>query len=460
MSAGARHESCLVWLGDDRVEFSTRARPQAERPYVVADVHYAGICGSDLHQYRGGSGPRRPPLILGHEAVVTVEGRDGMFVLFPLVCCGECDACVRGEENLCERRGLIGLDRPGVFADSVVVDEAALVAVPDGMDPQVAVLTEPLAASVSALRIAGMVPSTRLAVIGCGPIGLLAVHAAAHAGVHPIVADPLPSRREIALRLGARRHWPTPPNCRRREPTSSLTRQESRPPGAPASPRYAPAAASWCSASRRRRAPSRWARWYGAGSRCADTTRTRVPISRRRCGCSPPARRRSTGSTSPGWRTGESFRRIVQSPEKVTKVILTTIASPAGAALRPTGPRPSTCVSAARRLGIAQRRRELPCPPNEPRCNGSLTARGQSAPALRQRRTPTGVRGARRGAPLNHRADAELNSLASATTKAPKAATINLWLAGLFATATPGTPYRQWMTRRPLASRRRIPDRR
>jgi len=192
------------------VELTTRSRPQAERPQVVADVLYAGICGSDLHQYRGGSGPRRPPLILGHEAVVSVEGRAGTFVVFPLVSCGACDACGRGEENLCERRGLIGLDRPGVFADSVVVAEAALVAVPDGMDPRVAVLTEPLAASVSALRNAGVTASTRLAVIGCGPIGLLAVHAAAHAGVHAIVADPLPSRREIALRLGAQTALPDP----------------------------------------------------------------------------------------------------------------------------------------------------------------------------------------------------------------------------------------------------------
>jgi threonine dehydrogenase-like Zn-dependent dehydrogenase len=210
VSAGARHESCLVWLGEDRVQFTTRARPQADRPYVIADVLYAGVCGSDLHQYRGGPGPRRPPLILGHEAVVSVEGRDGRFVVFPLVCCGGCDACARGEENLCERRGLIGLDRPGVFADSVVVDEASLVAVPDGMDPRVAVLTEPLAASVSAMRIAGVTASTRLAVIGCGPIGLMAVHAAAHSGVHAIVADPLASRRAIALRLGAHEALPDP----------------------------------------------------------------------------------------------------------------------------------------------------------------------------------------------------------------------------------------------------------
>jgi threonine dehydrogenase-like Zn-dependent dehydrogenase len=194
---------CLVWHGGRSVAIERHPLPEPGPGHVVADVIYAGICGSDLHQYRGGAGPRTPPLILGHEAVVRVPGRAGSYVVFPIVSCGGCEACGRGEQNLCEARGLIGLDRPGVFADSVAVDEAALVAIPERTDPRIAVLTEPLAASVSALRLAELAPSTRLAIVGCGPIGLLAIHAAVSAGVHPIVADPIASRRELALRLGA-----------------------------------------------------------------------------------------------------------------------------------------------------------------------------------------------------------------------------------------------------------------
>jgi L-gulonate 5-dehydrogenase len=74
---------------------------------VAFDIALAGVCGSDLHPYRGHRGPRTPPLVLGHEAVGTVRGDDGRYVVFPIVSCGACPACLRGEENLCETRGLL-----------------------------------------------------------------------------------------------------------------------------------------------------------------------------------------------------------------------------------------------------------------------------------------------------------------------------------------------------------------
>ncbi len=199
-----RKMDALVWHGGASVSLERVDRPRPAPGQVLADVRLAGLCGSDLHQYRGNPGPRRPPLVLGHEAVVAVAGNQQRFVVFPLVVCGDCEACARGEENLCRRRGLVGLDRPGVFAESLVVDKSALIPIPHGLDPLVAVLTEPQAASVSALRAEDADERTRLIVIGCGPIGLLAVHAAVHRGIHAVVADPVESRREVALRLGAR----------------------------------------------------------------------------------------------------------------------------------------------------------------------------------------------------------------------------------------------------------------
>jgi threonine dehydrogenase-like Zn-dependent dehydrogenase len=195
--------AALVWHGGRSVGLERVEQPQPASGQLLADVRLAGICGSDLHQYRGNPGPRRPPLILGHEAVVTVAGRPGRFVLYPLVSCGECEACVRDEENLCHRRGLLGFDRPGVFADSLAVDAGALMPIPPQMDARVAVLAEPQAASVSAMRLEGVNEDTRLAIIGCGPIGLLAVYAAKQLGVSPVVVDPIGHRREIALSLGA-----------------------------------------------------------------------------------------------------------------------------------------------------------------------------------------------------------------------------------------------------------------
>ena len=143
--------------------------------------------------------------MLGHEAIGTSPGRQGRFVVFPLVGCRHCDACRRGEVNLCETRGLVGLDRQGVFAERVVVGEDALVPIPDGMDDRVAVLTEPLATPISALRLAGAGPESRVVVFGGGPIGLLTVHACTAAGIGAELVEPVAARRELATRMGASR---------------------------------------------------------------------------------------------------------------------------------------------------------------------------------------------------------------------------------------------------------------
>lgn len=193
----------LVWHGGTELSLDELPEPAPGQEQVVLDVEVAGICGSDLHAYRGHPGPRVPPLVLGHEAIGSVEGRPGRFAVFPLVVCGRCAACRRGEENLCAERGLLGLDRQGVFADRVAVREDALVPVPDGVDPRVAVLVEPLAASVSVLRLDRVEEGDRVLVLGGGPIGLLGVWAALRRGAHVTCVEPLAERRAVAERFGA-----------------------------------------------------------------------------------------------------------------------------------------------------------------------------------------------------------------------------------------------------------------
>jgi threonine dehydrogenase-like Zn-dependent dehydrogenase len=170
---------------------------------VALTVALAGVCGSDLHPYRGHHGPRTPPLVLGHEAVGTVAGDAARYVVFPIVSCGACPACRRGEENLCATRGLLGLDRQGVFAETVAVAPGALTPIPPGVPDEVAVLTEPFACAVSALRYAGAAPGQRVLVLGGGPIGLLTVHACAVRGIEAIAVEPVAARRELARKLGA-----------------------------------------------------------------------------------------------------------------------------------------------------------------------------------------------------------------------------------------------------------------
>jgi threonine dehydrogenase-like Zn-dependent dehydrogenase len=193
----------VVWHGGADLRLEEVEEPRAGDDHVVLDIALAGVCGSDLHAIRGHHGPRRPPLILGHELIGTVEGRDGRFAAFPLVTCGTCAACRRGEENLCERRVLLGLNRQGVFLERLAVGEHELVALPEGLDDEAACLIEPFATALAALRLEDVREGDHVLVIGCGPIGLLTTLGCAVRGASVRAVDPVPERRSWAERLGA-----------------------------------------------------------------------------------------------------------------------------------------------------------------------------------------------------------------------------------------------------------------
>jgi threonine dehydrogenase-like Zn-dependent dehydrogenase len=193
----------LVWHGGRKLAIEEQPDPEPAPGEVVLDVGLAGICGSDLHPFKGHHGPRRPPLVLGHEVVGTVADLPGRWSVFPLSVCGECRHCLAGRENLCVSRQLLGLNRPGVFADRVAVPRDALLEVPDGLSDDLAALVEPLAVCVAALAPAELGPKSRVLVIGCGPIGLLSVHLAVRHGAEVVAVEPVDARREWASRLGA-----------------------------------------------------------------------------------------------------------------------------------------------------------------------------------------------------------------------------------------------------------------
>jgi threonine dehydrogenase-like Zn-dependent dehydrogenase len=193
----------LVWHGGQDLSLDEVPDPIATGDEAVLAVELAGICGSDLHGYRGHPGPRVPPLILGHEAVGTVDGE--RYTVYPLIGCGACARCAAGEDNLCDAWRLLGMHRAGVFAEQVVVPRRSLVPLPTEVDAHHAVLTEPLACCLGALSPHAVRPDTRLLVLGCGPIGLLTVFAAARLGGEVLAVDVVKERRAQAGRLGAAR---------------------------------------------------------------------------------------------------------------------------------------------------------------------------------------------------------------------------------------------------------------
>jgi 2-desacetyl-2-hydroxyethyl bacteriochlorophyllide A dehydrogenase len=201
----------LVFHGPRRLSVE-EADPLPVGPEEVrVDVRAVGVCGSDVHGYAGVNSRRVPGMVMGHEAVGTVsevgQQVEGLPVgtpvtINPLTGCGECEFCLDGSENVCERRKIYGciLDLPGAYADSMVV-RAANVIPYDGPAPlEWGALVEPLAVGARAARWVSEVAQDRdVLVIGGGPIGLGAALSARRRGARRVVvSEPLAHRREVA----------------------------------------------------------------------------------------------------------------------------------------------------------------------------------------------------------------------------------------------------------------------
>jgi threonine dehydrogenase-like Zn-dependent dehydrogenase len=204
----------LVWHGTERMSVDDVPDPEPGPGEVLLVPEAVGICGSELEGYLGRQGNRTPPLVMGHEvagrvaAVGAGVGEDWIgrrAAVNPLV---PPDGAPPELGHLDPRRELIGIHRPGGFAGAVRVPAGQLRAVPEGADPRLAALAEPLANGVHASRLgrAGVEdgPSGRVVVIGAGTIGVLALQAVVVDGAGWAgVLELHPARREAASGLGA-----------------------------------------------------------------------------------------------------------------------------------------------------------------------------------------------------------------------------------------------------------------
>lgn len=203
----------IVYRGPRVMELEEVEQPQPQAGEALIQVDAVGICGSELEGYLGHSSVRVPPLIMGHEFCGTTAALPDDYagavsvgdkvIVNPLIACGACDRCLRGKPNICSRRQIIGIHRPGAFADYVSVPVANMHPVPHDMDPGLGSLAEPLAVSIHALQL-GYMPDEPLLIFGAGPIGLLTLQAAKAMGAERVlVMDRQPHRLAFAERFGA-----------------------------------------------------------------------------------------------------------------------------------------------------------------------------------------------------------------------------------------------------------------
>ncbi|RWL49282.1 MAG: dehydrogenase [Mesorhizobium sp.] len=167
--------------GDLRVE-DIAAPGTPEAGWVKLNVDAAGICGSDLHNFRTGQWISRVPSTAGHELTGTVvavgEGVDTVAVGDRVVAdsrfwCGECAQCRAGRRHLCASLGFVGEVCDGGFAEETVLPARLLHVIDAALDDRVAAMAEPLAVALHAVR---RLPKTAgsVLVVGCGTIGGLA----------------------------------------------------------------------------------------------------------------------------------------------------------------------------------------------------------------------------------------------------------------------------------------------
>jgi L-iditol 2-dehydrogenase len=206
----------LVFRRKDDLRYENWPIPRVGPDSALVRVGAVGICGSDVHGYLGKTGRRTPPMIMGHEFAGTVERvgsrvsglRPGRRVaVFPYASCGTCPICREGATAACPGKRMFGVfDVNGGMAEYVGVPACQLIPLPQGADLVHAALAEPLSVALHGIEKADMKPETRLAIVGAGTIGQMALVLARRCNVRSVtVFDLAPDRLKLAKRMGAER---------------------------------------------------------------------------------------------------------------------------------------------------------------------------------------------------------------------------------------------------------------
>jgi L-iditol 2-dehydrogenase len=213
------HNSGFALYGKEDLRPYSWEMPEFEPGGVLLRVLACGICGSDLRQYWHGPSPRyKLPAVLGHEVVGAVEeigpeveglSLGDLVAVAPIIPCMNCPACWRGQDNLCERGLVVGVDTPGAmaeyfYASSRLVGVGGLAKVPSGVPNNAAALTELLACCWHGLQQTGMQAGHDVLLVGEGPIGMTFIQLLRLLGAARITVTGLnPYRLKFASEMGA-----------------------------------------------------------------------------------------------------------------------------------------------------------------------------------------------------------------------------------------------------------------
>ena len=204
----------IKYDGPRKVQCVEIDKPQAGENEALIKVRSAGICGSDIGAFRGTNGLVTYPRIIGHEVAgeilsIPEHNKKGLkagdhVIVDPYLCCGSCYPCSIGRTNCCTDLKVLGVHAEGGMSEYFVHPADMLWKLPKDMPWELAPIAEPLTIALHGIHRGGLKAGEHVAIIGAGPIGILAAVAAIAYGAHPIMIDLVDERLEAARKLGVR----------------------------------------------------------------------------------------------------------------------------------------------------------------------------------------------------------------------------------------------------------------
>lgn len=201
-----------IFDGPHALRVDDWAMPEPGPGEVVVRNRAVGICAGDMYIWQGKNPYARYPVIGGHEIAGIVhamgQGVSGLnegelVVVEPFVGCGTCYACRSGKPNCCKSLQIIGVHRPGGYAEYVKAPAPNIHKVPAGLSPLMASFAEPVAIGVQACRRGAVTRDDFVLVLGAGPIGLALIEVARARGARVLATDISAERLAFAKTLGA-----------------------------------------------------------------------------------------------------------------------------------------------------------------------------------------------------------------------------------------------------------------
>lgn len=197
-----------------KVECIDIPEPVAKEGEALIKVRSAGICGSDIGAFRGTNPLVSYPRVIGHEVAgeilsIPEDNPRGLkvgdhVIVDPYLYCGECYPCSIGRTNCCTSLHVLGVHVEGGMCETFAHPADMLWKLPDDMPWDIAPMAEPLTIALHGIHRGGLKAGEHVAIIGAGPIGLLAAMSAIAYGAEPILIDLVDERLEMAKELGVK----------------------------------------------------------------------------------------------------------------------------------------------------------------------------------------------------------------------------------------------------------------